>query len=51
MLLAALDSTVIPSVPPAIEETIALAAQVQQEALVVEAEAAGADEKNNLDRQ
>src|SRR5215472_2278478 len=48
MLLAALGSTVIPCVPAAIEETIALAAQVQEEALVVEAAVAGDDDKNGL---
>ena len=53
MLLAPLDLTVIPCVPAAIEETIALGAQVQEEALVVEVEVAvaGADDKNGLDRK
>jgi len=49
MLLAALDLTVTPCVPAAIEETTALRAQVQEEALVVVV-AAGADDKNGLGR-
>ena len=48
-LLAALDLTVTPCVPAAIEETIALGAQVQEEVLVVAV--ADADDKNGLDRQ
>src|SRR5215469_14118687 len=51
MLLAALDLTVIPCVSAVIEETIALGAQVQEEALVVEVAVAGADDKNDLDRE
>ena len=51
MLLAPLDLTVIPSVPAAIEETIALGAQAQEEALAVEVAVAGADDKNDLDRE
>ena len=51
MLLAALDLTVIPCVPAAIEETIALGAQVQEEALVVEVAVAGADDKNGPDQE
>src|SRR5262245_15168653 len=49
MLLAALDLTVIPCVPAAIEETIALGARVQEEALVVAV--ADGDDKNGLDRE
>ena len=51
MFLAALDLTVIPCVPAAIEEIIALAAQVQEEVLVlgVEVVVAGADDKSGLD--
>jgi hypothetical protein len=49
--LAAQDLTVIPCVRAAIEETIALGAQVQEEALVVEVAVAGADGKNGLDRE
>ena len=51
MLLAALDLAVTPSVPAAIEETAALRAQVQEEALVVVVVAAGADDKNGLGRE
>ena len=51
MLLAPLDLTVIPCVPAAIEETIALGAQVEEEALVVvEVAVAGADDKNGRSR-
>ena len=49
MLLAALDLTVIPCVPAAIEETIALRAQVQEGVLVAVVAVAGADDKNGLD--
>jgi hypothetical protein len=50
MLLAALDLTVIPCVPARIEETIALGALEQEEALVVEV-AAAVDGKNGIDRE
>ena len=50
MLSAALDLTVTPCVPAAIEETIASGAQVQEEVLVVEVEVADAEDKNGLDR-
>ena len=51
MLSAALDLTVTPCVPAAIEETAALRAQVQEESLVVVVAAAGADDKNGLGRE
>ena len=51
MHLVPLDLTVIPCVPAAIEETIALGALVQEEALVVEVAVAGADGKNGPDQE
>jgi hypothetical protein len=51
MHLAPLDLTVTPCVPARTEETIALGAQVQEEALAVEAAVAGADDKNGPDRE
>ena len=50
-LLAALDLAATPCVPARIEETIALGAQVPEEALVVGVAVAVADGKNGLDRE
>ena len=52
MLLAALDLTVIPCVPAAIEETPALGVRVQgAEALAVEAEVADVGDEKALGRK